>query len=211
MRSELVPTEGRRGNRFRRYTNPVERDESDDDSESRPVRNYQQIASSCVTFAPIPPESDSEDEHLWPVPKPEMEEVLDPETGMMINLLNEEKIEDTKKDKDQCFLDPQTGVLINPLSNDIIESKKVITLDPANQYVDDEHIRYGMKEPHKTSIVLSNPELQVLKRRKTYSTDENLILNYVHKKFRVTTIKTEMLDANIIQEANLRHRHVLSR
>jgi hypothetical protein len=53
--------------------------------------------------------------------------------------------------------------------------------------------------------------LEELKRRQTYVTNENLILKYVHKKFRVSTIKTEMLDENIIREANLRLRYVLSR
>jgi hypothetical protein len=138
MRSELVLTEGRRGNRVSRDRKHVERDESsDDDSGSRPVRNYQPLALSCVTFAPIPPESDSEDDHLWPVPKPD--EVLDPETGMMINSLNEENIEDNKKDNDQCFLDPQTGLLINPSSNFEAHSKKVRIQNTSNQYIDDEN------------------------------------------------------------------------
>ena len=59
--------------------------------------------------------------------------------------------------------------------------------------------------------MLSNPVLEELKRRQTYVTNENLILKYVHKKFRVSTIKTEMLDENIIREANLRLRYVLFR
>ena len=141
MRSELVHTECRRGTRYRRYHKPIiEEDESDDDDgQSRSLINYQPLASSCVSFAPIPPESDSEDEHLWPVPMPEMEEVLDPETGMMINLLNEENIEENIKDNDQCFLDPQTGLLINQLINDEGNSKKVRILDPSNQYIDDEN------------------------------------------------------------------------
>ena len=67
------------------------------------------------------------------------EEVLDPETGMMINLLNEENIEENIKDNDQCILDPQTGLLINQLSNDEGNSKKVRILDPSNQYIDDEN------------------------------------------------------------------------
>ena len=62
-------------------------------------------------------------------------------------------------------------------------------------------------KPHQTNVVLSNPVLEELKRRQTYVTNENLIFKYVHKKFRVSTIKTEMLDENIIREANLRLRY----
>ena len=172
MRSELVLTEGRRCNRVRRYTKPVERDESsEDDSEIRPVRNYQPIALSCVTFAPIPPESDSEDEHLWPVPVPEMDEVLDPETGMMINLLNEGKKMDNKRDNDQCFLDPQTGLLINPSSNVEADSKKVFIPNPSNQYIDDEN----NKALEVLRSTVSNEHISA--QEKVKDIDENCIIN----------------------------------
>jgi hypothetical protein len=139
MRLELVHTEGRRFNRVRRDTKQErERDESsEDDSESRPVRTHQPIALSCIAFAPIPPDSDSEDEHLWPVPMPEMDEVLDPETGMMVNLLNEENIQDDNTDNDQCFLDPQTGLLSYPSSNVGGNSKKVCVLNPSNKCINE--------------------------------------------------------------------------
>jgi hypothetical protein len=66
----------------------------------------------------------------------------------------------------------------------------------------------GMSEPHQR--VLSNPAPQGFSRRKTYFTDENLILKYVHKKFGVTTISTQIIEdkQNLIQEANRNHRQV---
>ena len=139
MRSDLVLLKT-----FQEYPKQVYKGDefdSDDDDEidisnfdqSRHVqRNSQPMASSCITFAPIPPESESEDEHLWPIPMPDMPGVLDPETGIMIDLLNEEKV----KDKGQCFLDSETGFLTNPLGNDDAENiklKKVFILNPSNQ------------------------------------------------------------------------------
>ena len=99
MRSDLVLL--KRDKRVQEHPKQVyEGDESDGDDD-----DHQPMASSCITFAPIPPESDSEDEHVWPIPMPDMHGVLDPETGIMIDPLNEEKV----KDKDQCFLDSKLG------------------------------------------------------------------------------------------------------
>ena len=98
-------TEGRTCSKYRRYHQP-----GDDSHTTHP-------SSSWITVAPIPPDPDKEDEHLWPIPLPEMDEVLDTVTGRIVNLQNKETIEENMKDKDHCFLDPPTGFLINSLSN----------------------------------------------------------------------------------------------
>ena len=65
-----------------------------------------------------------------------------------------------------------------------------------------------MNEPYQTTGGLSNPALQGFRKMKPYSTDDNLLLKYVHKKFGVATIKTTFLKdrENIKQETNLPHR-----
>ena len=79
MRTEQVLSEGRKCKRFQKYPKPVEEgDESDEENgekvkmnisesnfcHSRPPENGMQMAVTCVSFAPIPPGSDSEDESL---------------------------------------------------------------------------------------------------------------------------------------------------
>jgi hypothetical protein len=159
MRSELVLTVGEKSKRFEKYTHPiVELDKSEDDEseelksnntkfgQSKSKKPHQPIASSCISFAPIPPESDSESENWWTIPIPETDRVeqecvLDPETGMMINLL----IEDNKnnmENAEECFLDPETGLLTNQLGNDIgenIKSNTGFTLEPDGQDIENDN------------------------------------------------------------------------
>ena len=159
MRSELVLTEDEKSKRFKKYTHPVvELDGSDDDEseelksnntksgQSKPQKTLQPIASACISFAPIPPESDSEDENWWTIPMPEIDRVeqecvLDPETGMMIKLLNEDNKNNMEKNE-ECFLDPENGLLTNQLGNDNGENIKSNTdslLDPDGQDIENDN------------------------------------------------------------------------
>ena len=61
-----------------------------------------------------------------------------------------------------------------------------------------------MCEPHPASEGLSNLSTQGMKRKKTYFTDENIILKYVNRPVGGATVQTHR--EKIIQEANLNYR-----
>ena len=84
MKSELVLAVGERSKRFKTYTSQnVGLDESDyEESEelesknskcdqSKTKKTHQKMATSCISFAPIPSESDSQEENWWTLLMPE--------------------------------------------------------------------------------------------------------------------------------------------
>ena len=114
----------------------------------------QEDSQTCVTFATIHQESDSEEDDLWPM---SVAEVSD---------------ESNVDFKEEGFLDTETGLMVKPC----VETNEYVKSPTDNE-------KYRFNQFPKNPLHLQHEE-----KRKRSIADENLILEYVHKKFGVATV-----------------------